>query len=86
MQSQNQTPMTRIENLFEELVAHYGDGDAKELRVAAKMLMVSLDQFRRHGGYQWPGLVREYLSIAVDDADRFDLMLNANRSGKSDLQ
>lgn len=86
MQSQSQPPMARIEALFEELVEHYGEGDDKELRVAAKMLMVALDRFRQHGGYGWPGLVREYLSIAIDDADRFDLMLNANRSGKSPLQ
>jgi hypothetical protein len=84
MQQQNQTPMTRIELLFEELVAHYGDGDDPELRVAAKMLMVALDRFRRHGGGEWSGLVREYTSIAVNEQERFERILGANRSERDD--
>lgn len=82
MSQQNQTPMVQIESLFEELVAHYGDGEDRELRVAAKMLMVALDRFRRHGGGGWAGLVREYTSIAVDDLERFERILRANRSEK----
>lgn len=78
----HQTPMVKIESLFEELVAHYGDGEDRELRVAAKMLMVALDRFRRHGGSGWAGLVREYTSIAVNDLERFELILRANRSEK----
>lgn len=72
--------MTQIESLFDELVKHYGDGDDRELRVAAKLLMVALDRFRRHGGHEWPGLVREYTSIAVNDQERFEQILRANRS------
>ena len=79
----NQTPMVRIESLFEELVAHYGEGDDRELRVAAKMLMVSLDRFRRHGGGEWSSLVREYMSIAVHDEARFERMLEANRGERA---
>ena len=86
MHPKDQTPMTRIESLFEELVAHYGDGDDRELRVAAKMLMVALDRFRRHGGGEWPGLVREYVSIAVDDEAKFERILDANRNEKSDRE
>lgn len=82
MSSQNQAPMTQIELLFEELVAHYGDGDDRELRVAAKMLMVSLDRFRRHGGGGWSNLVREYTSLAVNDPEKFERVLRANRSEK----
>lgn len=84
MQQHNQTPMTRIESLFEELVSHYGGGDDPELRVAAKMLMVALDRFRRHGGGEWSGLVREYTSIAVNEQERFERILNANRNEKMD--
>ena len=84
MYQQNQTPMARIESLFEELVAHYGDGDDRELRVAAKMLMVALDRFRQHGGNEWPSLIREYTSIAIDDQERFERILSANRSEKID--
>ena len=82
MPQQHQTPMVQIESLFEELVAHYGDGDDRELRVAAKMLMVALDQFRRHGGGGWASLVREYTSIAVNDREKFELILRANRGEK----
>lgn len=77
--------MAKIETLFDELVKHYGDGDDRELRVAAKMLMVALDRFRRHGGFEWSNLVREYTSIAMSDQEKFDRILRANRSesGKS---
>lgn len=79
-QASNQTPMEKIESLFDELVAHYGSGDDKELRVAAKMLMVALDRFRLHGGGEWSSLVREYVSIAVNDQEKFERILQANRS------
>jgi hypothetical protein len=72
--------MVQIECLFDELVSHYGDGDDRELRVAAKMLMVALDRFQRHGGYQWPNLVREYTSIAINDPEKFERILGVNRS------
>jgi hypothetical protein len=75
-----QTPLTQIEALFEELVKHYGDGDDRELRVAAKMLMVALDRFRQYGGGGWPNLVREYTSIAMNDPDKFERILIANRN------
>lgn len=71
--------MERIEALFEELVAHYGEGDDRELRVAAKMLLVALDGFRRHGGSGWPALAREYLGLAVNDPEKFEQVLRANR-------
>jgi len=80
MTEQNQTPMVKIEFLFEELVKQYGEGEDRELRVAAKMLMVALGQFRRHGGSDWPDLVREYTSIAVNDQEKFERILRANRS------
>jgi hypothetical protein len=78
-----QTPMEQIEALFAELVTHYGDGDDRELRVAAKMLMVALDRFRQYGGGEWPSLVREYTSIAVNDLEQFERILRANRNEKS---
>lgn len=84
MPQHNQTPMERIESLFDELITHYGEGDDRELRVAAKMLMVSIDRFRRHGGHDWPNLVREYTSIALDDEEKFERILRANRHEKID--
>lgn len=82
MYQKNQTPMMQIEYLFEELVAHYGDGDDRELRVAAKMLIVALDRFRRYGGCEWSNLVREYMSIAVNDLEKFERIIHANRNEK----
>lgn len=82
MPQQHQTPMVQIESLFEELVKHYGDGEDRELRVAAKMLMVSLDRFRRYGGGGWSSMVREYTTIAVHDLEKFERILRANRSEK----
>jgi len=83
MLQQNQTPLEQIESLCEELVAHYGSGEDRELRVAAKTLLVALDQFRRHGGYRWSSLVREYLSIAENDPDKWEHILRANRGEKN---
>jgi len=83
MPNQNQTPMEKIESLCEELVAHYGDGTERELRVAAKMLLVAVDRFRQHGGRGWSNLAREYLSLAENDPEKFERILLANRSEKS---
>jgi hypothetical protein len=82
MSQKNQTPMEQIESMFNELVKHYGEGDDRELRVAGKMLIVALDRLRRHGGQNWSNLAWEYTSIAVNDQEKFDRILNANRSEK----
>ena len=79
---QKQTPLEKIESLCEELVTHYGDGEDREIRVAGKLLLVALAQFRQHGGRGWPSLVREYLSIAENDPEKLDHILRANRSEK----
>ena len=39
------TPLEKIEALYSELTDWYGEADKKELRVAAKLLMVSLEKF-----------------------------------------
>ena len=82
MPQKNQTPVEQIESLCKELTKQYGDGEDRDLRVAAKLLLVALDRFRRHGGPGWPSLVREYLSIAEYETDKFDHILIANRSEK----
>lgn len=82
---EEQTPLERIEQLSDELLTHYGGGQDPELRVAAKLLMVALDLFRRHGDRHWAALVREYLQIAERNPARFDSILRSNRSEKSRL-
>jgi hypothetical protein len=36
------TPLEKVESLYDELIDWYGDADKKELRVAAKFLLVFL--------------------------------------------
>ena len=79
MSQQHLTPMEQIESLCDQLASHYGEGEGRELRVAAKMLLVAVDRFRRHGGLGWSNLVREYLEIAEHDPEKFERIINANR-------
>lgn len=77
--SQKLTPLDSIERLSAELEQHYGDGQDRELRVAAKLLLAALDKFRQHGGPNWSALVQEYLSVAQRDPEKFARILSANR-------
>lgn len=84
MTHEHHSPMEKIESQFEELVSLYGEGEKKELRVAAKMLLVALDRFRRHGGPHWDVLAQEYLDIAKREPDKFDRILQGNRSASQE--
>ena len=76
------TPMERIASTCDALTEHYQDGDDRELRIAAKALLVALDRFRRYGDHNWPDLVQEYLDLAAHDPEKFELILKSNRSEK----
>jgi hypothetical protein len=84
MPSNQLTPVERVEALYLELVEHYGDGDQRELRAAAKMLLVALARFREHGGPNWPVLLDEYVDILKHDPQRFQRMLESNRASTPD--
>jgi hypothetical protein len=84
MSTDQHTPMERVEALYEDLVAHYGHGDKRELRAAAKILLVALAKFREHGGPQWQGLLDEYVDALKHDPARFERMLESNRASSSD--
>ncbi|NEV64479.1 hypothetical protein [Thiorhodococcus minor] len=73
------TPLEKTEALYRELVAGYGEGEDRELRAAAKLLMVALDRLKAHGGPGWQGMVDEYLIMLRNDPERFDRMLESNR-------
>jgi hypothetical protein len=60
----------------------YEQGSDKELRAAAKLLMVALEKFREFGGSDWQELVNEYIDILAADPERFRRMLDIQR-GKS---
>ena len=76
------SPLERVELCHAELVVHYADGDDAELRAAAKLLLIAIDKFRRHGGQQWDKSVEEYLVMARDHPEKLDTILASNRSVK----
>lgn len=78
------SPIERVEALYQDLVQHYGDGDQRELRAAAKLLLVALAQFRAHGGPDWPRLLDEYVALIKTDPTRFEQLLASNRSEPQD--
>lgn len=77
--SEETTPLERVEDLYGELVAWYGEGADRELRAASKLLMVALLKLKEHGGFGWQGLVENYLLMIRNDPERFERILDANR-------
>jgi hypothetical protein len=84
MSSDRRAPIERVEELYLELVEHYGKGDQRELRAAAKVLLVALAKFREHDGPNWPGLLDEYVDMIKHDPQRFQRMLESNRATTPD--
>ena len=84
MSAKNPSPTDRVEALYQELVAPYGQGDDRELRAAAKILLVALAKFRAHGGRQWGALLAEYVDIVKHDPERLERMLQSNSSSSPD--
>jgi hypothetical protein len=74
------TPLEQAEQLLDKLIQHYNEGQDKELRAASKMLLVALDQFRKHGGQHWQTLFYEYVNLALFEPDTFNKILDNNRS------
>lgn len=73
------TPLEKVEALYAELVGWYGEADKKELRVAAKLLIVALDKFAKHGGPDWSELMLEYVDILKNDPEKFKKIIESNR-------
>lgn len=73
------TPLEKIESLYNELVDWYGQADQKEIRVAAKLMMVSLDKFAAYKPHSWHDLVMEYVDILRTDPERFQKIIESNR-------
>ncbi len=74
------TPLEKVEALYEELVAHYGEGEDREMRSAAKFLLVALAKFKKHGGSRGIALAEEYLDLLKHDPDKFERIMHSNRS------
>ncbi|ESQ13909.1 MAG: hypothetical protein N838_13540 [Thiohalocapsa sp. PB-PSB1] len=76
--------MEQVEQLYENLILHYGDGDRRELRAAAKLLLVALVKFREHGGCNWSSLLDEYIDALKNDPVKFERILESNRATSAD--
>ncbi|WP_295389334.1 hypothetical protein [uncultured Thiodictyon sp.] len=73
------TPIEKVEALYDDLVAWYGDGQDRETRAAAKLLLVALLKLKEHGGFGWQGLVEDYVLMLKNDPERYQSVLDANR-------
>lgn len=78
------TPLEQVEALYQDLIAHYGEGREPELRAAAKLLLVALAKFREHGGADWATLLDEYVRVLKTDPVAFQRMLDSNRGTPHD--
>jgi hypothetical protein len=73
------TPIEKVETLYDDLVTWYGEGQDRETRAAAKLLMIALLKLKEHGGFGWQGLVEDYVLMLKNDPERFQRVLDANR-------
>ncbi|MGY6278083.1 hypothetical protein [Methylomonas sp. MgM2] len=73
------TPLEKTEAFFNDLVAHYGEGDDREIRAASKLMLVALAKFKEHGGPNGINLADEYLNLAKNDPEKFERILQSNR-------
>ncbi|HUL12222.1 MAG TPA: hypothetical protein VLU73_08650 [Methylococcaceae bacterium] len=74
------TPLEKVEACYDELVAHYGEGEDREIRAAAKLLLVALAKFKEHGGPRGIALVDEYVNLFKYEPEKFESILLSNRS------
>jgi hypothetical protein len=77
--TKEKTPLEKVEDLYEELVNCYGEGNDREIRAASKLLMIALLKLKEHGGFGWQGLVEDHLLMLKNDPGRYLRMLDANR-------
>jgi hypothetical protein len=72
-------PLQQVDLLYEALVADYGLGKDRELRAAAKLLVVALEKFREYGGPDWSAKIEEYVSMIRENPEKFDRILHNQR-------
>lgn len=78
-QKDEANPLQQVDRFYAELVSNYGDADDREIRVAAKLLLVALESFRCHGGPGWRKLVDEYLTLVDENPEKFDRIIKCQR-------
>ena len=77
------SPLERVERLYLDLVAHYGGGEQRERRAAAKLLIVALARLSEHDPDGWEALVGEYVEICRERPDELARILDGNRGRKA---
>lgn len=73
------TPLEKTEAFYADLTRWYAEGDDKEMRAAAKLLMVALQKIEEHGGPHWLATVYEYVNILANDPERYRRMMESQR-------
>ena len=78
------TPLEKTEAFFDELVTHYGEGKDREIRAAAKLMLVALAKFKEHGSPRGIELADEYLNLIRYEPEKFERIMQSNRSNPDD--
>ncbi len=78
------TPLEKTEAFFNELVTHYGEGEDREIRAAAKLMLVALAKFKEYGAAHGIDLADEYLNLLKFDPEKFERVMQSNRSHSED--
>ena len=76
------SPTERAEALYLDLCKHYEGGEDKEVRAAAKLLLVALSHLREHGGPNWDVTLDAYVKIAKTRPDKLASILQQGNSGR----
>lgn len=79
------SPTERVDALFLDLCKHYEGGEDKEVRAAAKLLLVALARLREHGGVHWDVTLDAYVKIAKKRPDKLASILQQGNSGRKSM-
>lgn len=78
------SPLDKVEELYNDLVLHYGHGEKRELRAAIKLLLVALVNIEKHGGSGWHAIIDDYVDIAKYDPEKMACIVESNRADKKE--
>lgn len=76
------SPTERVDALYLDLCRHYEGGADKEMRAAAKLLLVALARLREHGGDDWDMTLEAYVRIAKNRPDKLAAILQQGNSSR----
>lgn len=80
--SSRQSPTERVDALYLDLCRHYEGDKNKEVRAAAKLLLVALVRLREHGGENWDLTLDAYVDIAKRRPDKLARILHGTSGRK----